>query len=161
MDEVKIPYKPKLLIILLSIVATAGLSVGMGFIARTNDQGLIINGIIELSVFGATLFYWFLAAGCAVLSVLSILAVIIGLNSSKEIVVSEHGIRAPKSGISKKIVTVNFKDISETKIQSVHKQHFLYIHHPGGRLTIAQSMLPDKQSFEKLTEIVANSTSRQ
>ena len=85
-----------------------------------------------------------------------VVAIISVLSSKKEILLSSNNISAPKSGISKKIVTINLKDVTDVNIQSEQKQKFLNIVYQNGKLTIPQSMLPNKKLFEELTELVVS-----
>lgn len=156
MNEVKFPYKPNLVIFILSSVIMVSIAAGLVYIAKTNEQGLILNRIIEFSAEGATLFYWCLAVASTALALFSVLALMSILITKKEIILSSHSISAPKSGISKKIITINFRDVTDVNIQSVQKQKFLNIVHQNGKLTIPQSMLPNKKLFEELTELVVS-----
>lgn len=157
MNEVKFPYKPNLIVFILSSFVMSSIAVGVGYIAKTNEQGLILNRIIEFSRDGATIFYWGLSVACGVLAIFGVMAVVGSLTSKKEIIISNNIISAPKSGISKKIITINLGEVTDVNIQSVQKQKFLNIVHPNQKLTIPQSMLPSKKIFEELTELVVSS----
>jgi len=143
---------------LIAILFFTGCTLVLGNVALSNDRGLILNRIIELSKENATIFYWCVTAGSGLLVATGLLGLISGLTSKKEIVLSENGISAPRSGISKKIISVKYSDITELTMQAVQKQRFLNIIHPGGKLTIPQSMLPNKQAFEDLVKIVSKRT---
>ncbi|MBI3561819.1 MAG: hypothetical protein HY080_08895 [Gammaproteobacteria bacterium] len=156
MNEVKFPYKPNVVIMILSTVTMASIALGLGYIAKTNDRGLILNRVIEFSVEGATIFYGCLAVACGVLAIFGVIATIIGLTTKKEILLTRSSISAPKSAISKKILTIPFKDVTKINIQTVQKQKFLHIIHARGKLTIPQNMLPSKKLFEELTTLIAS-----
>ena len=155
MNDVRFPYKPKSFVLLLSstfFVACASIS---GYIALTNDRGLILNNIFEFSTEGATIFYWCLTATSCVFVIIGAIALYSGLTTKKEIVLTDNKIMSPKSGISNKIVSILYSEITDVNIQSVQKQRFLNILHSGGTLSIPQSMLTNKQAFEELTSLVA------
>ena len=147
-------YKPKVLVMLLSSLFFAACGAGMAYAALTNDRGLIINGIITLSESGATVFFWVIAAVSAVFVLGGTWGIIVGLTSDRRLTITENGIRAPKSGYSKQYVTINFPDIFKVSMQTMNKQRFITLHHRTGRLSIAQSMLPDKEAFEEVVRIV-------
>ena len=155
MNEVKYPYKPKVIVFLLSILLFGGGTLAFGKIALTNDRGLILNRIIEFSPGGATIFYWCLTIASAAFVVFGIFGLIVGLTTNKEIVLAENEFHVPKGGLSKKIVSLKYSDISGLKIQSVQNQRFLIVHHLNGKLSIPQSMLPNKKSFEELVNLVS------
>lgn len=154
MNEEKFPYQPNFVVFILSSVVLAGIAVGLGYIAFTNEQGLILNGVVEFSIGGATTFFWGLATASGIFAVIGVIAVAGALTSKREIVVSDSIISAPKSGFSKEIITINLTEVTDVNIQSVQKQKFLNIIHPSKKLAIPQAMLPSKQLFERLTELV-------
>lgn len=156
MSEVRFPYKPKVILFILVVLFFSACTAVLGNIATTNDRGLILNKILEFSTGGATIFYWILTACAAVFVVLAIVGLISGLITKKEIVLTESTISAPKSGISKKVVTLQYSEISEVSMQTVQNQKFLNILHQDGKLSIPQSMLPNKNDFEKLVNLVAS-----
>ncbi|HEB86009.1 MAG TPA: hypothetical protein ENI68_03195 [Gammaproteobacteria bacterium] len=156
MNDERFSYKPNIVVFILSSVVLAGIAVGMAYIAYTNEQGLILNGIIELSIEGATVFHWSLAVACGTLAIFGAVAVVGASTSKREIIVSGNIISAPKSGFSKKIIMINLAEVTDVNIQSVQKQKFLNIIHPSKKLAIPQAMLTSKQLFEKLTELVVS-----
>jgi hypothetical protein len=123
---------------------------GMGNVALTNDRGLILNRIIEFSAQGATIFYWVVAIAALAFVLVGILALIKSMFSNREIVITNESITSPKSGFSKQDVTVSFSDITGINMQTIQKTKILNIEHLGGKLSIPNSMLPSKTSFEEL-----------
>lgn len=154
MNEVRFSYKPNIYIFILTTLLFIGFTAGLAYVAKTNEQGLILNRIIEFSVEGATIFYWCLASASAIFVLFGALLIIGGFTSKKEIILSGNSITAPKSGISKKTLTIHYSEVSDINIESVQKQNFLNIVHSNGKLTIPQSMLSSKHAFEELTEFI-------
>lgn len=150
MNELRIPYKPNKMIFITGI-AFSGIGAGlMGYVAATNDRGLILNGILEFSPQGATIFYLVMAAAATAFVLIAFLALAKFAVSEREIVISEFSITAPKSGLSKLDITVNFSDITDISIQTIQKTKILNIDHTGGKLSIPNSMLPSEQAFDGL-----------
>ena len=143
-----------MLVMLLASLFFLACGAGMAYSALTNEQGLIINGIITLGPDGATIFYWVIAVLSAVFVLGGLWAIIVGLTSDRTLTITEDGIRAPKSGYSRQYVTINFPDIFKVSIQTVSKQRFITLLHRTGKLSIAQSMLPDKEAFEEVVRII-------
>jgi hypothetical protein len=52
-------------------------------------------------------------------------------------------------------VEIPFKNISSIQLQEIQRQRFLHINHPGGKLSIAQAMLPSKAEFDELCSTIA------
>ncbi|MCP4134253.1 MAG: hypothetical protein GY754_24985 [bacterium] len=154
MQEIKYPYKPKPFLFLFAAVFFGACALIIGHNAMTNDRGLILNGILEFSENGATIFYWTLTVISVLIVFIAIFAVIKGIISKLEIIISETAISLPKNGFSRKIITINFSHITDVSIQSVQKQKFLTIIHSAGKLSIPGSMLPQKGSFDELAALV-------
>ncbi|HAS6997775.1 TPA: hypothetical protein I7280_23385 [Vibrio parahaemolyticus] len=150
MNEVRIPYKPNKIVFILAIAFFAACAGFMGNIALTNDRGLILNRIIEFSPLGATNLYWAVTIAALSFVLVGTLALIKSMFSNREIVITNESISSPKSGFSKQDVTVNFSDITGVNMQTIQKTKILNIEHLGGRLSIPNSMLPNKASFEEL-----------
>lgn len=127
--------------------------------ARNNDRGLLLNNIIELSANGATIFYWVMALICF-LVVLMLLILAVFSSNNQVITLTEQAIIAPKSGISKKILTIPYIDIIELKTQQVGSNRLLTITHSEGNLIIPQSMLPNKAAFKEMYELLRERTNQ-
>lgn len=154
MNEICIPYKPNK-ILFLFVVAFFGACAGiMGNVAVTNDRGLILNGIFEFSPNSATIFYWIITGIALAFVTVGILALAKSVTTKREIVISETSLTSPKSGLSKINVTVSFSDITNVTLQTIQKTRILNIEYPGGKLSIPNSMLPNKQAFEELVSLL-------
>lgn len=148
MSNIRYPYKPKLFLVIGCMLFFGVGSYFFGQIAIENDRGLILYRIIELSSTGATIFLWVMTAILALLSVLGVVFLFKGIRSKNELILTDQYIQAPKSAISNKIVTVQFKNIKEITEQKVKKDLLLHIVHDGGKLTVVSCVLPKKEDFE-------------
>lgn len=72
----------------------------------------------------------------------------------REIILTATSISSPKNGFTKSVVQIDFSDITGVQLQTVQGTKLLYIHHAGGTLTIPNSMVSGKDSFEKLVELM-------
>ena len=156
MQEVRHPYKPKLIVFVLSIAFFAICAVVLSYVALTNDKGLILNRSLRLSESGADIFYWCLTGASIIFVLFGTLALIKGSKAEREVLATQEFISAPKNGLSNKIITINYSDITDLRVQTVQKQRFLSIFHSGGKLSITQNMLPNEDAFEELMEFVAS-----
>lgn len=154
MNEVCIPYKPNKTIFLSAVVFFGVCAGVMGNVAITNEKGLILNRIFEFSPQGATLFYWVITGTALMFVLVGLLALAKSVATKRQIVISETSITSPKSGFSKIDVTVNFSDITSVTLQTIQKTEILNIEYLGGKLSIPNSMLPNKQAFEKLISLL-------
>ncbi len=158
-QEVRYPYKPKLIVFILSIAFFVACAAVLGYVAATNDRGLILNGIIKFSENGATIFYWCLAGASVLLALFGVLGLVKGITSKREVLATQEAISAPKSGVSNKIITINYSGIIDLNVQVIQKQKFLNIFYSEGKLSIPQSMLPSKKAFEELADFVVSKVS--
>ncbi len=154
MQEVRIPYRPNKLLFVGAILLFGFGSVFFCHLAATNDRGLILNGIIRFSSQGATVFYWVLFAISSSFVAVGLAALVSSLMVKREIVLTATSISSPKNGFTKAVVQVDFSDITGVQLQTVQGTKLLYIHHTGGTLTIPNSMVSGKESFEKLVELM-------
>jgi len=149
-DILEYPYKAKPWMMLAGIAFFGACAAGMGYMAVTNDRGLILNRIFTFSVEEATIFYWCIAAVAALFVVGAIFALIAGLTNPMTVRLTATEFSAPKHGFAKKPTAIPLHDIKEIAIQTVQKQRFMNIYFRNGKLSIAQSMLPNSEAFEKL-----------
>ena len=150
MSEIRIPYKPNKVIFLFLTAFFGVSSVVLVNKAMNNERGLVLNKIVEMSSASASVFYWILAAVSIALSLLGIYSLLKSVAGKLEVVITENSITAPKSGISKKTVEVSYSDIRSMNVQTIQKTKILNIEHVDGKLSIPNSMLPNKESFDHL-----------
>ena len=157
MTEVRFPYKPNAMIFFLAI-GFFGVCAGiLGAVAISNDKGLVINRLIEMSPESATNFYWVITVLSVALVLLGLAGLVKSISSNREIVLTENSITAPKNLFSKTDVSIEFANITGIDVQTIQKTKLLNISHLNGKLSIPNNMLPDKEAFENL---VSQFTSR-
>jgi len=154
-DEIRIPYKPNIIVFLFVIVFFGICGATLFYVAKTNDRGLVINHLIELSATGASYFYGVLALASSLFVLLGIIVIGRGITSKREVIVGASAISAPKSGISQRMVTVAFGDISSMNVQKVQRTRILNINYNGGRLSIPNNMVPGKTGFDDLVKLIS------
>jgi len=158
MNEIKYPYKPKILTYLL---VTLGFAVAGGILSKValaNTQGVILNRFIELSAKNTTIFYWCLVVAAAIFVVIGIIGIYSALTSKNEIILTETGFSVPERLIGNNIITVNFSDISRIAPITVHGQNMLVIQHDENNVTIQQSVMPNKQAYDEVVHIITTKT---
>lgn len=157
MNEVRFGYKTKPFLTILIIIVLAITAFIFSQTALDNDAGLGYRSI-ELSVNGATIFYWFLTGLFLVFTIFWIRGYLVGRSKKREIILDDSGITSPKSGLSKKTVNVKYSDITNMDISEESGHTMLKIHHGGKTLYIPRAMLKDKESFSELTQILVEKT---
>lgn len=155
MEVLNHPYKPKPGFMALALLFFGAGAWYMAQKAMLNDRGLILNGVIHLEREGASNFYWLIAAVCGVFVAIGVPMLLMGLFSSRRLVLTETDITAPKNGFSRTPKTIKLADIRHLEIQQVQKQRFLELTHADGKFTIMESMLPGPKAFDDLCAAVA------
>lgn len=122
--------------------------------AMTNDVGLIINGLIRLDPGQATVFYWVLTVAGAIMSGFGLLGFVRAFTSRHRLILSDTSLQMPKSAFSDTLVTVSYARVKDLVRQQIKSQHFLIIHHIGGKATISASMLPSHAVFDEVCRTV-------
>ena len=149
-DVLEYRYKARPWIMLGAMTFFGACAVGMGYAAITNDRGLILNGIFEFSIEGATIFYWCVASVSILFVIAAIFALIAGMSNPMLVRLTPIDFSAPKHAFAKKPPVLKVSDITQISIQSIQKQRFIYIYTETENLNIAESMLPSSEAFEEL-----------
>ena len=150
MQTLHYPYKPRPWFVLLGAAFFGVIAVFAAHEALTNDRGLIINGLIELSVGGATIFYWCMAAVSAAFVAVTIPMFVVGLIGKSVLTLTATDLAAPRSIFSRRPTVIRLSDIKQIVVQTVQKQRFMTVYHSAGNLSIAQSMLPSRAAFDDI-----------
>ena len=143
-------YRPGWKAIIMTLLFFGGCSGFMAYTAITNEEELVINGIIHLSVSAATVFYWVIA-GLSFAFVLAGLALTVNrFTSVHRIAITEEGILLPNGIWKSGEHHVLFSDLTAIKNISVQKERFIYVYADGLKHTISASMLPSKRNFDEI-----------
>jgi hypothetical protein len=149
-DVLEFPYKPKVLP-MLGAVAFFGLCTVIGaYAASTNDKGLIINNLIELSVGGATLFWWCLAALSALFVAGGAYGLYLNRAAALTVRLTPTELSAPRRGFSRQVVVIPLREIRSVDLGAYGKQRWLAVQSTSGDLHLPESMLPSPAAFETL-----------
>lgn len=153
-------YKPSWLVIFGCGALFALAAAIFALRANSNDRGLIINHIIELSENGATYFYWvmcFLSAGFVTIAVALTFH---RLKFRQRVALTANGIVVPASRWSAGEKFIEYKNISALSESSINGQHFLYIFHADGKYILNRGMLPSKKVYREIIESLEQRTNR-
>jgi hypothetical protein len=154
-DTLEFPYRPNVKRVLLAILFFGACAAVMARAAVTNDRGLILNGLITLSEHGATIFYGCVAGASALFVVAGAWGLLAGRNTQGFVRLTPSEISAPRNGFAKEPTVIRLGDIQGLRVQTIQRQRLITIRHPGGSLSIAQSMLPGAAAFDELREALA------
>lgn len=126
----------------------------MGWKARTNSRGLVINGVIELAPTGATAFYWVIAGLSAAFVLAAILVAVLRVVWPRRLVLAAHELLVPRFVWSKSDTRIPYSAITGIEIQEVSGQKFAHVRHASGRATITASLLPRKEDFDDVVRLL-------
>ena len=144
-------YRPGWMMILLCGSFFIGCGVVLGDKALRNEQGLVINGIIQLGPTGATIFYWtlcILSFGFVVAAGLCALHRII---TNQRLAFTSDAILLPFSRWSSKEIAIPYDEIVKLSSVEISGQRILYLYRNNNtKFTIAASMLPSRESFDEV-----------
>lgn len=159
MDEIiEYQYRAKPWVMLGVISFFGACAMIMGYAALTNDRGLILNGVITLSIKGATIFYWCVAAVSVFFVIFALLAFIAGMVNPMSIRLTATELFAPKHGFTHKSTILKLHEINKVNIQTVQKQRFMTVYTQDEKMSIAQSMLPNSEAFDSLYTVLVSRT---
>lgn len=149
------PYMPKLRTMALGIVVFAFFTFSAALSARSNQRGLVFNGMLHLNVHSATIFYWFASALSGVGLLVAIRGFYVGSAAPHRIMLTATAITAPRSAISLQPTSVTLAYIRHLRIVETKNNLRLQIHHAAGTLTIQEVALPDRKTFKALCQALA------
>ena len=143
-------YKGKPFLMLLVIAFFGACAAVLVYAAQSVSGGLIINGIIELSASGATIFYYVLAAASLCFVLLGLLGLRNALAVTREVEIASDRISAPKGLMSKTVVNVPFAEVQDIRRYAISGQEFLEVVHGNGKLSIPKQASKNETECEAM-----------
>ncbi|NJK52648.1 MAG: hypothetical protein HC936_07155 [Leptolyngbyaceae cyanobacterium SU_3_3] len=128
--------------------------------AYTNDRGLILNGVIEFSVSGATIFYWIMTALSATFVVFGMWTIFTTLvHGIPDVMLAKDSISFPVGFPIKRAFTLPFSEITGFGRSEINGQRFLYIQTLSKKYHIVLNWLATKgDELELLQELTTRLT---
>jgi hypothetical protein len=148
-------YKPKPLIMLLCILMFGACTSLFGSFAVSNNRGLTINGVIELSPSGATIFWWCFFAGSVCLTLLGLIGLFRSLTSKQRIAFAASFLIVPRSNWSTEEMTIPYRDITGLTVLKVGGQRSLNIYYADKKKGLSASWLPTAKAFDEVCKLLA------
>jgi len=127
--------------------------------ASLNDRGVILSGLIELSPFQATLFYWLLATLSAGFVVLGGIMALELLFIQRRLTLSDRSLIIPAT-LFTEAKTLFYSDILSLSPQSIGNQRLLTIVHRQGKFHVQDSMLPQPRDFDEICDVLAQQVAK-
>jgi hypothetical protein len=159
-EQLEYPYKANAWMMLLGTAFFGACTAGMASAALSNDRGLILNGIIEFTPDGATRFYGAIAIVSALFVIAALLMLVLSFVSPGSVRLTAEELCAPAGNFGRKPTKIPLDAIVDIGVHTVQRQRFMNVYHHGGKLSLAQSMLPNAEAFEKLHAALAASLRR-
>lgn len=153
--EQEYPYQPGWLTIIACGLLFGGCTAILALVARSNQRGISFRHIITLSPSEATVFFWVLTALSAGFVLIAFMLVWHRFTFKQRLALTASGILVPNGRWSREERFIAFRDMLELESLSVNGQHFLHIHHAGGKHTLTASMLPSKAAFAEVCALIA------
>ena len=123
--------------------------------AASNNRGLVINGLIELSPANATRFYVSLCWLSFGFVAISIFLLMVRLTNAQKLRLTNDGLHAPKRAWSRQPMFIAYTDVLSMETVRVSRQTFLKIVHSRGKLNVAGSMLESQDAFDQFGDALA------
>ena len=138
------------------VLFVIGLTLGLFMVhaAQTNAEKLVVNGVIELSVNQATVFFWAMSAFMFGLVFLSIMGLIQRIKGTNRIVLTSNGLWLPGPIWSGGEKFHEFSSIKSMKIVSVYKSTVLQAKTRDSKFAIASQNFSSSDEFEKVVAMI-------
>ncbi len=147
-------YKPKLTVIALCVLLFGACATLFGYMAATNDRGLVLNGVFTFDAGGASVFYWVLFALSLGFVAMGGLLVVQRLSGSLNLEITEAEIRIPQGLIKKTVRRIPVKDVEDVSETEVNGQRFFYLHTSAGKYCVNRAMMPSKNDYEEAKSLM-------
>jgi len=145
------PYKGKwgmMLSALIFLGCFAGFFVYMGL---TNNQALLINGILEMPPLVTTVFYWGVGVLFLGLAVLAGILFAQAIFTRQRIALTPAALLVPKSFWSSKEMAIPYRDVIELRfVADLYGNRALHVTHPGGKFLLDSTLLPTPGTFDEV-----------
>lgn len=140
MEHESFPYRVDPATVGCGLVILVPLSVGALWMAATNEQGMVINGILELGVTAATTV---IAVMGLTLAGFSLFAVSRFFDAPRELVVTDEEVQIPSGLGMRDTKVVRFDELTDVTEVVVQGNPFLRLHRQGAKVDVSGSMLGD------------------
>jgi hypothetical protein len=141
-------YNIKIWVMLVVICIFGFAMVGMSFVALGNDQGLILDSIINLPAVDATGVYWICVVACFCGVCMGLYGIYFAMTVKRVIIMSATEISAPPSQYAKINIIVSFGAITNIYLKKTMFQQFLHIHYGAAKLRLSSSLFRDMATFQ-------------
>lgn len=157
METQTYPYKTRLQHSLWSVSIYGTAAAFLFYKAWTNDADMYLR-FLTLNPSDTSAFYGLL--GCFFIFMLGVALLPRFRNQpgQHELVISPEGITAPKSALSKAIISIPFERVSELRHVRNGSLWMLHINAPNKKLVIFSSMLQSKTEFREIEKIMEEKT---
>jgi len=150
-ERVEIAYGPSAGKLVLGVLFFGCVAAFMAHAARTNDRGLILGGLIELSTPWATVFYWVISAA-GVAFVLLMLLLVPRCLVRRHIVLEKDAITIPSRTPSRRVYRIARGDIRDVSVRQYRHLRYVKIYHAGGVRPINSTWLPHEWDLDVILE---------
>ncbi len=150
-------YKPKLTTVLLGI-GFFGLCAVISVIAAYDNHELMINGIIHLSVYQASVFWWIICSISLCFVLAASLMIVQRFKFKQRIALTSSSLIVPKSRWSESEDIIDYRAIKSLSSEKIQGQRLLHVFHSEGKYTIAASMLSSKAVYDNLCDLLVEKT---
>ena len=158
MRPVTYAYGLKLSTALFGVAFSATLTVWGAHVARTNQNGLIIRGLIHLSPSMATAFFWLTTLLLGLMLAACLFLTFTCFNGKRAVTLLPDRIEAVLGAITTKKVIVPYSSITKLELQAIRDQKILYIHHRCGRIALVPALLPKRSDLDDIYSTLLSRT---
>ena len=153
-STISYPYRPKprvMVRVCLFFGLLAGFTGWLALVdARQPHPAGAGGGVGHIAAYGSGVLYWIITGLLSVNVLIGLAGIVAGFVSRHRVTLTATDITAPRRSFSRKVSTVKLADVTRTDTQTIQKQLLLNIHYAGGKLTIAESLMPNKADFAAL-----------
>ena len=118
--------------------------------ARADNNGMIINNLIDLDPVSATIVFRMLFGACIAFCLADLFSLLRGMTSKAVPTISRQGLRVPRTILGGPGALVAWEEITRVRDISVRNVQFLELLHTGGKITINEARSGVAQALSAL-----------
>ena len=140
-------YRPPWKMTVLAIVVFGACGFGGAAMATSNEKGLLINNLIELSPGNATRFQWGLCALSFAMAAIGVLGLVMRVVNPQKILLATDGYHAPKWRWSRQTRFVRYAGVQSLDLNNVAGEDYLKVVHADGKDNLMANMFKSRSIF--------------
>jgi len=150
--EIEYPYRESWKGLLFAVIFFGACTCFLFYVALTNRNGLIINGILPLSPKAASIFYWVITAIAFLFVVAGVVKMLFSIFIPQRIAFTKKTLVVPVHIWSSEEGLIPYESITKIDESKLKRMGELTVYHQAGKLKLKRHFLPSPKDLDQLLQ---------